>query len=90
MYIVLLLPVYDLNMFFLIVYFLIVRVAVSMQMVAEGRPTKRWWSQWLRWRRGFHQKNAVAAKQAQWRPYIMHFAVSNKCKVDNWKHFLLL
>ncbi len=57
-------------------------VAVRIQMVAKARPTEKWWSQWLRWRRGFHQTNAVAAKPALWRPYIMHSPVSNKCKVN--------
>ena len=52
-----------------------------MQMVAEGRPAEKWSSLWLRWRRGFHQANAVAANPALWRPYITHLTVSNKFKV---------
>lgn len=56
-------------------------VAVRMQMATEGRLTKRWWSQWPRWRRGSHQPNAVAAKQAQLRPCIMLSTASNRCKV---------
>lgn len=56
-------------------------VAVRTQMAAESRLTKRWWSQWPRWRRGSRQTNAVAAKPALLRPYIMLSTASNKCKV---------
>lgn len=56
-------------------------VAVRTQMAARGRLTKRWWSRWLRWRRGFHQTNAAAAKPAPSRRCIMLLTVSNKCKV---------
>lgn len=56
-------------------------VAVRTQMAAGGKLTKSWWSRWLRWRRGFHQTNAAAAKPAPSRHCIMLSTVSNKCKV---------
>lgn len=61
--------------------YLCVCVAVRTQMAAGGRLTKRWWSRWLRWRRGFRQRNVAAAKPARSRPCITLSTAWNKSKV---------
>lgn len=61
--------------------YLCVCIAVRTQMAAGGRLTKRWWSRWLRWRRGFRQRNVAAAKPARSRPCITLSTALNKSKV---------